>query len=180
MRKYRGSMLGTASALAFTAACLAPTGASAQEVADGQPSTEAEPPAEEPFIVVTGSRIRGIEPTGSPVIGLSREELEATAAATTTEFLSQLPQVFNLGVTEATFSSVNNANANVTLGTGINLRGLGTESTLTLLDGRRLPQSGTQGQFFDPAVIPTSAVDRIEVLADGSWASMDRMQSAAW
>lgn len=119
-------------------------------------------------IVVTGSRIRGIEPTGSPVIGLGRDELEATAAATTTELLSQLPQVFNLGVTDATFSSANNANANVTLGTGINLRGLGTESTLTLLDGRRLPQSGTQGQFFDPSVIPTSALERIEVLADGS------------
>jgi iron complex outermembrane receptor protein len=170
-----------AAGLAAMASCLASVNAYAQAAAEmqaedaaiqnegttGEGSTTA-PEETPPAILVTGSRIRGIEPTGSPVIGLGREDLEASSAATTTEFLSELPQVFNLGVTEATFSSANNANANVTLGTGINLRGLGTESTLTLLDGRRLPQSGTQGQFFDPAVIPTSAIERIEVLADGS------------
>ncbi|WP_160485806.1 TonB-dependent receptor plug domain-containing protein [Aurantiacibacter rhizosphaerae] len=121
-----------------------------------------------PAIVVTGSRIRGIEPTGSPVIGLGREDIEASSASTTTELLSELPQVFNFGATDASFTSANNQNANRTFGTGINLRGLGTESTLTLLDGRRLPAAGTQSQFFDPSVIPTMAIARLEVLADGS------------
>lgn len=119
-------------------------------------------------IVVTGSRIRGIEPTGSPVIALGREAIEQSTASTTTELLSELPQVFNFGATDASFTSANNQNANRTFGTGINLRGLGTESTLTLLDGRRLPAAGTQSQFFDPAVIPTMAIERLEVLADGS------------
>src|SRR5690606_1956711 len=57
---------------------------------------------------------------------------------------------------------------NRTFGTGVNLRGLGTESTLTLVDGRRVPSAGTQSQYFDPSVIPTAAIARMEVLADGS------------
>lgn len=119
-------------------------------------------------VVVTGSRIRGIEVTGSPVIGLSRTDIEQTPATTTTELLSTLPQVFNFGASDASFTSANNQNANRTFGTGINLRGLGTESTLTLLDGRRMPAAGVQSQFFDPSVIPTMAIQRLEVLADGS------------
>lgn len=129
---------------------------------------EATASTSEPAIIVTGSRIRGIEPTGSPVIGLDRSDMELSAGATTTEILSELPQVFNLGANDASFTSANNQNANRTFGTGINLRGLGTESTLTLVDGRRVPQAGTQSQYFDPSVIPTAAIARLEVLADGS------------
>lgn len=153
-----GVLLGSGSVVAL---CL-PVAALAQDAGAGIEEDA------QPAIVVTGSRIRGIEPTGSPVIGLGREDIEASTATTTTELLSELPQVFNFGATDASFTSANNQNANRTFGTGINLRGLGTESTLTLLDGRRLPAAGTQSQFFDPSVIPTMAIARLEVLADGS------------
>ena len=133
---------------------------------DSGANLEGNPTLEE--VMVTGTRIRGIEPTGSPVIGLDRTAIERSPATTTTELLSELPQVFNFGATDASFTSANNQNANRTFGTGINLRGLGTESTLTLLDGRRLPAAGTQSQFFDPSVIPLMAIERLEVLADGS------------
>lgn len=152
------------SALALISASVLPGAAFAQDGGEGK--AQAEP--SETAIIVTGSRIRGIEPTGSPVIGLSREEMELSAAATTTELLSELPQVFNLGANDASFTSANNQNANRTFGTGINLRGLGTESTLTLVDSRRVPGAGTMGQYFDPSVIPTAAIARLEVLADGS------------
>lgn len=115
-------------------------------------------------IIVTGSRIRGIEPIGSPVVGLGREEMELSAGTTTTELLSELPQVFNLGAPDASFTAANNQSANRTFGTGVNLRGLGTESTLTLLDGRRLPAAGTQSQYFDPSVIQTVRAGRREML----------------
>ena len=72
-------------------------------------------------IVVTGSRIRGIDPTGSPVVGLGREDIELSSASTTTELLSELPQLFNLGATDASFTSANNQNANRPAGTGIHL-----------------------------------------------------------
>jgi iron complex outermembrane receptor protein len=156
------SLLGGVSLGAF---CL-PTAVFAQERESQAASSQADEEAD--AIIVTGSRIRGIEPTGSPVIGLGRDDIEQSAASTTTELLSELPQVFNFGATDASFTSANNQNANRTFGTGINLRGLGTESTLTLLDGRRSPAAGTQSQFFDPSVIPTMAIARLEVLADGS------------
>ncbi len=153
----------SASAAVLATVCMASTTAFAQETtADEQAN------ASGGAILVTGSRIRGIEPTGSPVIGLDREQMELSAGSTTTEILSELPQVFNLGANDASFTSANNQNANRTFGTGINLRGLGTESTLTLVDGRRVPSAGTQSQFFDPSVIPTAAIARLEVLADGS------------
>jgi len=151
-----GLLLGGSSLMAL----LVPTAAFAQDAGSED--------GEDAAIVVTGSRISGIEPVGSPVIGLSRDDIELSTASTTTELLSELPQVFNFGATDASFTSANNQNANRTFGTGINLRGLGTESTLTLLDGRRLPAAGTQSQFFDPSVIPTMAIARLEVLADGS------------
>jgi len=158
----KSSFLKLSASAAVLAGCIAPGAASAQEAA------EADKASGDGAILVTGSRIRGIEPTGSPVIGLDREAMELSAGSTTTEILSELPQVFNLGANDASFTSANNQNANRTFGTGINLRGLGTESTLTLVDGRRVPNAGTQSQYFDPAVIPTAAIARIEVLADGS------------
>lgn len=151
---------GSVSGISLALACLMPTSVFAQEEEGARESATP--------IIVTGSRIRGIEPTGSPVIGLDRSDMELSAAATTTELLSELPQVFNLGANDASFTAANNQNANRTFGTGVNLRGLGTESTLNLLDGRRVPSAGTQSQYFDPSVIPTSAIARLEVLADGS------------
>ncbi len=163
MRKTLWSNLGAMLAGGSLIALCLPVAALAQDA-----GSQAEDKEQVEAIIVTGSRIRGIEPTGSPVIGLGRTDIEQSVATTTTELLSQLPQVFNFGATDASFTSANNQNANRTFGTGINLRGLGTESTLTLLDGRRLPAAGTQSQFFDPSVIPTMAIERLEVLADGS------------
>ena len=152
--------MGVSLAAMLAVGAVAP--AHAQDVPAPQEATEVE------AVIVTGSRIRGIDPIGSPVVGLGREEMELSAGTTTTELLSELPQVFNLGATDASFTAANNQSANRTFGTGVNLRGLGTESTLTLLDGRRLPAAGTQSQYFDPSVIPTMAIARLEVLADGS------------
>ena len=154
------------SAIAIAAVGIAAAGPAFAQEAEPVQAEQDEGGAD--VITVTGSRIRGIDPTGSPVIGLGRDDIELSSASTTTELLSELPQVFNFGATDASFTSANNQNANRTFGTGINLRGLGTSSTLTLLDGRRLPTAGTQSQYFDPAVIPTLAIARLEVLADGS------------
>src|SRR5690606_39808071 len=79
-----------------------------------------------------------------------------------------LPQLPNLGADESHLNQANNANANVTYGSGINLRGLGTEATLTLVNGHRAIPSGTQAQYVDPSMIPIGAIERIEVLLDGA------------
>jgi iron complex outermembrane receptor protein len=119
-------------------------------------------------IVVTGTSIRGVAPVGSAVVGLGEEELSARGATTLTEAVRQLPQIFNLGISENNFSNANNANANRTGGSGINLRGLSPEATLILLDSRRVPPAGGgNASYFDPSVIPSLAIQRIEVMADG-------------
>jgi iron complex outermembrane receptor protein len=133
---------------------------------------EADAPAEEETsenenIVVTGTSIRGVAPVGAPVLGFNQADIQNQPSTTTTELLRQVPAVVATGASDQFSGAANNANANITGGNGINLRGLGTEATLTLLNGRRLPPAGTQGQFFDPSIIPTSAIGRLEVMADG-------------
>lgn len=118
-------------------------------------------------IVVTGSRIRGIEAVGSNVIGLDIEDIQAEPVISTNDLLRRVPQVVSLGANRSGGSAQNGA-ANATRGAGINLRGISTNATLLLYDGRRFPPQGTQGQFTDPSVIPSIALGRIEVVADGA------------
>lgn len=118
-------------------------------------------------ILVTGSRIRGVSAVGSNVIAIDRERIEQEPVQSTADLLRRVPQVVTLGANPNGGSAQNGA-ANATRSSGINLRGLGNTATLLLYDGKRLPPQGTQGQFTDPSVIPTIALSRVEVVADGA------------
>ncbi|TRZ67361.1 MAG: TonB-dependent receptor [Rhodocyclaceae bacterium] len=122
-------------------------------------------------IVVTGTMIRGTAPVGATLIGVDRATMEKSGVATTSEMLRQVPQIINLGTDEGHTNGVQNANANITFGTGINLRGLGVDSTLTLVNGRRVVPNGSMGQFIDTSMIPALAIRRMEVVADGASAT---------
>jgi iron complex outermembrane receptor protein len=120
-------------------------------------------------IVVTGTLIRGIAPVGAPVLGVSSEEIKKSGVANTVELLRAVPQVANIGMDQGRSNSgANLSNANTTYGSGINLRGLGTQATLTLINGRRPAPNGLSGIYFDPAAIPTIALGGVEIVADGS------------
>lgn len=120
-------------------------------------------------IVVTGTRIRGVEaPIGSNLIAIDAAEIRDTGRATTAELLRSVPQVTNLGFDESRTNGAQRAIANSFGGSSINLRGLGVEATLTLLDGRRPLAGGGEGRWFDPNSIPSIALERVEVVADGS------------
>ena len=54
------------------------------------------------------------------------------------------------------------------LANGVNLRGLGTDATLILVNGRRMAGSGLQGDFSDASALPAAAVERVDVLLDGA------------
>jgi len=115
-------------------------------------------------IVVTGSHIRGVGlSVGSKVEIIDRLEIDRSGFATTQQILQSLPQNFGGGANERVTNS-----ANLTAGTGVNLRGLGTDSTLLLVNGRRVPVAGLNTDFFDVSNIPTTAIERIEVLSDGA------------
>lgn len=130
----------------------------------GNAETDPRTPDEEE-IIVTGTRLRGQGP--SPVTVIDREQIVESGAATVSQILQTLPQNFGGGPNEATRSG-DGAN-NLLQGSSINLRGLGADSTLVLINGRRVSTTGTlNGQFVDVSTIPVSAIERVEVLTDGA------------
>lgn len=112
-------------------------------------------------MVVTGSRLPRKElTTAAPVTVIGREQLEATGRATIGEILQNLPEQSN-----ATNTQVNNGGSGATR---VNLRGLGTQRTLVLVNGRRHVAGGTGADAsVDLNAIPLSAIQRIEILKDG-------------
>lgn len=143
-------------------------GALVLQVADGRVADALAPAAE--TIVVTGTRIRGSGPVGSAVITVDREALDRSGRATLADFIRTIPQNFSGGPAEANVGTTarGNATSNIGFGTAINLRGLGAGSTLTLIDGARPALGGASGAFADVSLIPTAAIDRIEILMDGA------------
>jgi iron complex outermembrane receptor protein len=118
-------------------------------------------------VVITGTNIRGAAPTGSALIAVDRTAIEDSAGVTTSAILLETPQVMNFGITESSRSG-NGGSGNITRGTSINIRGISPFATLTLFDGHRMTPNGTTGQAPDPNVIPTIALERIEIVADGA------------
>lgn len=117
-------------------------------------------------IIVTGTNIRGADPV-APVLSFDREAIDRGGFATTEELIRTLPQNFEGGASRDVNPVVGGAFANQSYGTGVNLRGLGTNATLVLLNGRRLATTAG-GDVIDVSLIPLPAIDRVEVLASGA------------
>ena len=118
-------------------------------------------------VKVTGSRLsRPPSELSGNLIVLDRAAIRASGELTLARVLRQLPQ--NINATSEVYSSTLNGAANRTGAATVNLRGLGSESTLILVDGRRIGYSGILGGVTDISTIPLSMVERIEVLLDGA------------
>jgi iron complex outermembrane receptor protein len=130
-------------------------------------------------VEVTGSRLRQMDIEGpSPVLVFDNNFIVRTGFGTVEEFMRTLPQNF-AGSGTGRQSVPNDENPSMGIRqpgqSGLGLRGLGSSSTLVLIDGRRAPLSGignrgtaTQQGFFDINTIPMGLIDRIEVLTDGA------------
>lgn len=114
-------------------------------------------------VVVTGSRIRQVLlETEKPVLTITRADIEKQGFQSVSDILQNISAVGNPPLSRAQpLSAGENAG-----GTFISLRDLGPERTLVLINGRRLGIS-TSG-LSDISTIPTSAIERIEVLKDGA------------
>lgn len=120
-------------------------------------------------IIVTGSHIRGGSAVGSPRRTIGAAEMDRNGQATVAQALAALPANFGGMATEqSALAFTDGAGGNGSLATGVNLRGLGADATLVLVNGRRVAGSGSMGDFGDISSIPAGAVDRIEVLLDGA------------
>lgn len=135
-------------------------------VGDDQTSGKEEALSE---IIVTGSHIRGIDNKTNPIIVIDRDQIDRSGYSSTQDLFRSLPQNFTSGdaTEDGVFSGNANSSRNADYASGVNLRGLGVSSTLVLLNGHRLAPSAL-GSFVDVSLIPLSAIDRIEILTDGS------------
>jgi iron complex outermembrane recepter protein len=120
-------------------------------------------------IEITGSSIKRVDTEGAlPVQIIKREDIERQGATTLTEVVNNLTSASGGTFTEA--QSAGNSFAPGTAGTS--LRGLGTNATLTLINGRRMANYGFSQNldeaFVDLNSIPLSAIERIEILKDGA------------
>lgn len=118
-------------------------------------------------IVVTGTRIRGA-PVASPVISLTQRDILDTGKTTLGDAVRTLPQNFGGGQNPGIAGNGSQANnSNFNSSSTINLRGLGADATLTLINGHRVAyDANVQGVDID--AIPLAALDRIEIVPDGS------------
>jgi len=129
-----------------------------------QDAPEAAAEDESGEIVVTGTRMRGVAPVGSPLQSITPQDLEDAAETTVARIIQDLPQVADLGISEGSRGQ-NGGSGNIVYGTGINLRGLGPYATLVLVDGHRAINNN---RALDPSSLPALGLQRIEVLADGA------------
>lgn len=124
-------------------------------------------PAESGDIVVTGTRIHGAPPT-SPVISQSRNQIEDAGLTDLGSLARSLPQNFTGGQNPGVIGGGNQGdNINLNSSTNLNLRGLGPDATLTLVNGHRVAYDALN-QGVDISAIPLAAVERVEIVADGS------------
>ncbi|MEE2025426.1 TonB-dependent receptor [Alkalimonas mucilaginosa] len=117
-------------------------------------------------IEVTGSRIKRTDLEGvAPVTVISAAEIEASGFTSVEELLQA--SVFNSGRTIEGNESSWTQGANT-----INMRGMGANRTLVLVNGKRVPQyptaTGGSSNFVDTSTFPTSAIERIEILSGGA------------
>lgn len=147
------------------------SGGSAAQSTDGRAAaaTQSSPAGDGAVdeVIVTGSRIRGAAAIGSSVIAIDAAGIAESARANSSELLRLVPQVSNLGADDSRVNGTQRAQANIFAASAINLRGVGPEATLVLLDGRR-PGRSDSGRFFDVNTIPAIALQRVEVVADGA------------
>ena len=150
---------------------LAATPAFAQEDTSSQTTTESADVGVGPVeaadtantggIVVTGSRIKqpNLE-SASPVTVVTNQEFKDTGTTRVEDLINSLPQVF-----AGQGSNISNGSSGTAT---LNLRGLGSERTLVLVNGRRLVPGDPGTSAADINVIPAALIKRVDVLTGGA------------
>ncbi len=139
-----------------------------QQAAGGVANVSSEP--SDADIIVTGTLLRGGAPVGSNVISVGQDRVRSQGATSTNELLGTIPQVSNFFNNVPTASLVGSVQATQTARP--NLRNLSSNtsssaSTLVLFDGHRISGAGVTQSTVDPDLIPTGAIERVEVVTDG-------------
>ncbi|PKB13368.1 TonB-dependent receptor-like protein [Novosphingobium kunmingense] len=177
--RYIGVSLISLALAAFASPALA-AGQSSTPAQDDRTAAEAQPAAVEPGeattnadgtdagsgeIVVTGSRVpRAGFTAPTPITIVGTEQLAKAAPSTLAESLRQLPALTN------TAGPQRNAGSQRVGQSFLDLRSLGPNRTLTLLDGRRVVSTSLTGSV-DANILPSGVVQRVEVVTGGASAA---------
>ena len=162
--KLDTNKLSSAVRLALAVGAVAAAGVAVPAFAQDTGNAAATPPTDKKAqqletIVVTGSRIRRVDiETANPVFTIGRQQISDSGKLTLGDLINQLPA--NTGASSN--PTINNGGG--AGGSYVSLRGLGTARTLVLVDGHRIANN-------DLNAIPTSLVERVEVLTDGASAT---------
>ena len=122
-------------------------------------------------VEITGSSIKRVQTEGAtPVQTITRQEIDRAGIVSAEQLVARITAngtgadnlSSNVGIQLGTTDRNNNGNSSA------NLRGLGSSSTLVLLNGRRIAAHGAKGNSVDLNWIPLAAVQRVEVLKDGA------------
>lgn len=119
-------------------------------------------------VIVTGTHIRGAAPT-SPLHTVTRKDIEQSGYSQIGDLVRSLPENFSGGQNPGVFAASykNGANGNASNASTVNLHGLGSDATLVLLNGHRLPGDYAY-QGSDISGVPLAALQRIEIVPDGA------------
>ncbi len=148
---------GVAAAALISAAVAAPS--YAQDVAD------ADEAAAEDAIVVTGTRIARPElEAASPVTSISETLLRDSGQTGAGDIIQYVPALFSSVTSDLSATRANG----ILGGTFLNLRGLGEERTLVLVNGRRHVASDPGSAIIDVETIPNALIQRVDVLTGGA------------
>ncbi|MFO1312213.1 MAG: TonB-dependent receptor [Burkholderiales bacterium] len=117
---------------------------------------------------VTGSNIKRVDSeTAAPIETITREDIQQSGLNTISEVVRRITANSNGTIGDSFTNGFAGGGA-----TGVSLRGLGSNNTLVLINGRRLANTGLaddgQYSFVDLNQIPFDLVDRIEILKDGA------------
>ncbi|QIK96805.1 TonB-dependent receptor [Sphingomonas sp. HDW15A] len=160
------ALLGAGAFIATPAAAQDTTGAASNETQPTQDQQAAVPKPEDQAdsddaIVVTGSRIvRPDLEAPSPVTTVDSEQFDLTGTVTVETLLNELPQL----IPGNTRTSNNQGGEDFST---LDLRGLGPNRTLILVDGERVPASSTSG-VVDIGTIPAGLIERVDVVTGGA------------
>jgi iron complex outermembrane receptor protein len=112
-------------------------------------------------VVVTGSRLTKSNVTSSvPLVQIGAEEINSRGVARVEDVVNILPNVF----VSQTAEVANGASGTSTL----NLRGLGSQRTLVLIDGKRLPFGSPFSSSANVDMVPARMVERVDIVTSGA------------
>ena len=114
-------------------------------------------------VTVTGTSIRGTPPVGSNLISVDQHDIAQTGGQTLAQVLVNVPAISSMGSAGQGENHTSYYQPTIhQLGSSL------SNGTLVLIDSHRAPAGSTNHPVVDPNIIPTSMVERVEVLADGS------------